>query len=108
MPKPARHLFVCMNSRPPGVPRPSCGAAGASDVMTRFREEIENRELWMTVKVSGSTCLGPCDFGPTVVVYPDAVWYAKVQPDDVAEIVEKHLVGGEPVERLLMPDELWG
>ena len=84
------------------------GASGASDVIARFQQEVETRELWSQVRVSATSCLGPCDLGPTVVVYPDAVWYSKVQPDDVAEIVEKHLLGGQPVERLQLPEEIWG
>ena len=50
--------------------------------------------------VTGTTCLGPCESGPTVVVYPEGVWYGEVTPDDVNELIEKHMVGGEPVERL--------
>jgi (2Fe-2S) ferredoxin len=41
-----------------------------------------------------------CEFGPTVVVYPDNVWYGGVQLSDVPEIIDRHLIGGEPVERL--------
>jgi (2Fe-2S) ferredoxin len=39
-----------------------------------------------------------------VVVYPEGIWYGRVRPEDVAEIVERHLIGGEPVERLLVPE----
>ena len=57
------------------------------------------------VRVNGCTCLGPCDDGPNLVVYPEGVFYARVTPEDVDELVEKHLVGGEPVERLLYTGE---
>ena len=50
-------------------------------------------------------CLGPCFEGPTVVVYPEAVWYVGVTPADVPEIVESHLAGGIPVARLVRPDD---
>ena len=49
-------------------------------------------------------CLDQCAEGVTVVVYPEAVWYRRVTPEDVDEIIDKHLVGGEPVERLRNPD----
>ena len=49
-------------------------------------------------------CLDQCELGPTVVVYPEAVWYGHVTPDDVDEIIESHIVGGQPVERLVIPD----
>jgi (2Fe-2S) ferredoxin len=38
-----------------------------------------------------------------VVVYPEGVWYGRVRPEDVPEIVERHLLGGEPIARLLIP-----
>jgi (2Fe-2S) ferredoxin len=70
--------------------------------------ELEQRQLIGTVNVTETSCLGPCPLGPVMVVYPDAVWYSRVKEDDVTEIVEQHLVGGKPVERLKMPDDMWG
>jgi (2Fe-2S) ferredoxin len=77
------------------------------DVMTKFYEELQTRNLFDEILVTGSTCIGPCDLGPTVIVYPGAVWYSRVTPDDVGEIMTKHLVEGKPVERLLMPQSAW-
>ncbi len=108
MPKPERHILVCMNSRPPGHPKGSCGSAGADQVLFRFQQEFESHGLLGKVAMTATGCLGPCSFAPNVVVYPDAVWYRGVTADDVPEIVKSHLVGGEPVTRLLLPDEVWG
>ncbi len=107
MAKPEQHIFVCMNTRPPGHPKGSCGTSGANDVLRCFQEELENRNLFGKVLLSGSTCLGPCSWGPTVVIYPEGTWYGRLKSDDVPEIIEKHIVNGEPVERLLMPEEAW-
>ena len=96
------HLFVCINSRPPGHPKGDCQSKSSPDVVYALQEEIERRNLFSEVTVNGSTCLSPCQFGPTVVVYPDGVWYGNVTAADVPEIVEQHLVGGKPVERLLL------
>ena len=52
--------------------------------------------------MSGSSCLGPCGLGPTVVVYPEGIWYGKVGVKDVEEIMDQHVLGGKPVERLLL------
>ncbi|MFQ5950268.1 MAG: ferredoxin, partial [Nitrospiria bacterium] len=71
-------------------------------------EEIEKKELFGQVLVTESSCMGPCLMGPTVVVYPDAVWYRGVKTADVAEIMEEHITQGRPVERLAVPDEMWG
>ena len=49
--------------------------------------------------ISGATCLDPCTLGPSVVVYPEGVWYQGLKASDVSEIVESHLNGEEPVER---------
>jgi len=57
------------------------------------------------VRINKSGCLDQCEHGPTVVVYPEAVWYGNVKPEDAAAIVEEHLVGGRPVERLRLADE---
>jgi (2Fe-2S) ferredoxin len=47
-----------------------------------------------------------CEVGPTVAVYPDAVWYGGVTPADVDEIIDSHIIGGRPVERLIIPDSV--
>lgn len=96
------HIFVCVNQRPPGHPKGDCATRGSRDVFTRFQEETEKRQLWETVAVTGSTCLGPCATGPNVVIYPEGIWYGKVSAADVEEIMEQHVVGGRPVERLLL------
>ncbi len=67
----------------------------------RFLETVEQKGLQETVKVTPCGCLGPCENGPMIVVYPEAVWYAYVTPGDVEEIVESHAVQGKPVQRLL-------
>ncbi len=101
MAKIERHFFVCDNARPTGG-RPSCGARGAGEVLAALRDGLgQNPSLWGRVAVTASGCLGPCFEGPTIVVYPEAVWYVGVRPSDVPELVESHMRGGEPVERLV-------
>ncbi len=46
-------------------------------------------------------CVGSCDLGPVVIVYPEGVFYQKLKAEDVPEIAEQHLLKGRPVERLL-------
>lgn len=94
------HILVCMNQRPQGHPRGSCGSVGAGSVFEAFRAETEKRGLFERVMVTGTFCMGPCERGPTVVVYPEGVWYGQVQPGDVAVIFDEHLGQGKPVERL--------
>ncbi|MDP7351135.1 MAG: (2Fe-2S) ferredoxin domain-containing protein [Nitrospinota bacterium] len=107
MAKPEKHVLVCMNSRPPGHPRGSCGSEGANEVLLSFQQEFETKNLFEKAIISGSSCLGPCNLGTMVVVYPDGTWYNKVTPKDVPEIIEKHIISGQPVDRLLLPEEAW-
>lgn len=100
MAKIERHFFVCENARPVGG-KPSCGARGAGDIAAALQEGLgRHPELWGRVAVTSTGCLGPCFEGPTVVVYPEAVWYVGVTVADVSELVEQHMAGGQPVERL--------
>lgn len=99
--KPKHHFLVCMNQRPPGHPRGSCGAEGAGTLFEAFLGEVEKRGL-SDVLVTGTFCMGPCDQGPTVVAYPEGVWYKKVTPADLSELLDCHLEGRGAVERLRM------
>jgi (2Fe-2S) ferredoxin len=100
-----RHVFVCHNTRPEGAPRPSCTSNGTSDLHARLQQLVKAAGLGARVRINKSGCLDQCEHGPTVVVYPEAVWYGNVRPEDAAAIVEEHLVGGRPVERLRVAEE---
>lgn len=103
MSKPKRHLFICTNVRPEGHPRGAgCGAVGGRELMMKFSEEFMKQNLFGEVALTGTQCMGPCGGGPVAVVYPEGIWYQKITPQDVSEIVEKHLMEGKPVQRLVM------
>ncbi|MDP2313320.1 MAG: (2Fe-2S) ferredoxin domain-containing protein [Pseudomonadota bacterium] len=104
MPTWKHHVFVCTNKRPPGHPKGSCGERGCNDVLMALNDEVERLELFDTVKVNSSSCLGPCRAGPMMVVYPENTWYGAVKAEDVREIVQSHFVGGKPVTRLVLPE----
>ncbi|CAL1240499.1 (2Fe-2S) ferredoxin domain-containing protein [Candidatus Methylocalor cossyra] len=107
MPKPAKHVFVCAQSRPPGHPRGSCGQLGCAAVLQTFAQQFEQGQLHGRFALTSTGCLGACDYGPTVLIYPEGVMYTQVKPEDVSEIVAEHLHKGTPVERLLAPAALW-
>ena len=107
MPKPKYHILVCTNSRPPGHPKPSCGAAGSQNILMALNMGLIERGVEPgEVLVTGSTCLGPCEQGPTVVVYPDGIWYAQVKESDVGTILDEHIKKGQPASSL-KPDSVW-
>jgi (2Fe-2S) ferredoxin len=100
MPAFQHHLFVCTNERPSGHPRGCCSAAGAVDLRDYFKSQVAALGLKPDVRVNAAGCLNQCEHGPTVVVYPEGVWYGFVTRADVDEIIEAHLQGGRPVQRL--------
>jgi (2Fe-2S) ferredoxin len=103
MPPPyERHVFVCTNRRPDGHAKGSCAQKGSEEIRALFKAEMDRAGLRDRMRANAAGCLDACEHGVSVVVYPDGVWYGRVQKEDVAEIVREHLVAGRPVERLRM------
>lgn len=100
-----RHLFVCINERAAGDPKGCCGSKGGLAVAEALKRAAYERGLKRVVRVNKAGCLDQCARGVTCVVYPEAVWYGGVRLEDVDEIVESHLIGGRPVERLVIPED---
>jgi (2Fe-2S) ferredoxin len=98
-------VFVCINERPADHPKGCCKAKGGVDVRDELKSELKKRGISKIVRANNSGCLDQCEHGVSVVVYPEQVWYGGVTVADIPEIVDKHLVGGEVVERLLQPDQ---
>ena len=94
MPRFRHHLFICENRRAEDAPRGSCAARAARRSGQAFKAELARRGLSAEIRANGAGCLDLCEQGPVVVVYPEGTWYVGVRPEDVAEIVEQHLVGG--------------
>ena len=99
------HLFFCNNQRPPGA-RTCCNDKGASELRDYAKGRVKALGLAGEgkVRINQAGCLDRCKEGPCIVVYPEAVWYTYVDRADIDEIIERHVVGGEIVERLRLPD----
>lgn len=95
-----RHVFFCCNQRQP--PEKCCENAGASDLAKYAKDRVKALGLAGKghVRINRAGCLDRCEEGPIVVVYPEAVWYTYVDRADIDEIIDRHVVGGEIVERL--------
>jgi (2Fe-2S) ferredoxin len=96
------HLFVCTQQKPEGIP--SCPSSGSFGVLDALDREIQAGSLNHDVQLTACGCMGLCDEGPVIVVYPAGVWYRRVQPSDVPEIVGAHLRDGKPVDHLVWND----
>jgi (2Fe-2S) ferredoxin len=99
------HVFVCTGK--------SCSARDSAEVLETFERELKGRGILFGREAKGKNprgsvvltecaSVGFCAIGPTVMVYPDGVWYAQVRAADVPEIVEKHLLNGSVVQRLAL------
>ena len=94
------HVFFCCNQRADG--ESCCNNLGATEAQTYAKDRIAQLKLKGEgqVRINKAGCMGRCDDGPVLVVYPEAVWYQYVDKDDIEEIVQEHLVNGRIVERL--------
>ncbi|MDA0999391.1 MAG: (2Fe-2S) ferredoxin domain-containing protein [bacterium] len=102
--KKKRYVLVCTNERAPDHPKGSCSACGAVEVHDRMKALLEEKNLKGKARILSTSCLDTCEHGAALCVMPDNVWYGGVRAEDVEEIIERHLEGGEIVERLLIPE----
>jgi len=98
------HVFVCTNRRPDGHPRGSCAAKDSEQLRDYMKARAKELGLPAT-RINTAGCLDRCELGPTIVIYPEGVWYTCRTREDVDEILTSHLRDGRPVERLVLtPD----
>jgi NADH-quinone oxidoreductase subunit F len=83
-----------------------CCASGGIELREALQKAVEAKGLDVQVKITG--CRGFCEQGPLVTILPQNIFYTKVQPKHVAQIVNKTLVEGQPVEELLFKDPATG
>jgi (2Fe-2S) ferredoxin len=97
-----RHVFFCCNQRE--APEACCANFGAADLHAYAKKRI--KELGLSgegkFRMNKAGCLDRCTEGPVLVVYPDAVWYTYVDRADIDEIIDRHVIGGEIVTRLVI------
>jgi (2Fe-2S) ferredoxin len=98
------HVFVCCNRRQEGHPRGSCAARGSEKLRDYMKARAKELGL-KDVRVNQAGCLDRCEFGPTMVIYPEGVWYRPETPADVDEILEAHLKRGGRVPRLMLTEQ---
>lgn len=98
------HVFVCCNRRPDGHPRGSCAAKGSEALRDYMKARA--KELGLSgVRINTALCLDRCEHGPSLVIYPEGVWYTVATREDVDVVLARHLQAGGRVAERLMPPE---
>jgi (2Fe-2S) ferredoxin len=95
-----KHIFICTNQKAEG--KTCCGEQRGMELVEKFREVLTNRGLKGKVRAQRAGCLDACKFGPALVVYPEGTYYGHVKPEDVANIVDEHIVNGRVVDSLAL------
>ena len=106
-PKYQKHIFTCVNERSPDSPRQSCGHCGGHDIRLKFAQLIQEHNLKSKIRSNKSLCLDACEFGPSVVIYPNNLWYTGVKLEDVEEIFHTSVLQDGIVDRLVATEETW-
>jgi len=102
-PKPyfARHVFICTNQRAEGHSRGCCMEKGSLKLRNYLKSRV--KELGLSgLRINTAGCLDRCALGPTMVVYPEGVWYHFSSTDDLEEILQNHLIANGRVGRLML------
>jgi (2Fe-2S) ferredoxin len=97
-----KHIFICTNQRAEGAARKSCGEAHGLAIVDAFKKKLKELNLPVKIRAQRSGCLDICDFGQTLVVYPEGVFYVGVELSDVDEIITEHIVNNRIVTRLVL------
>ena len=97
------HIFVCTNRRSDDNPKGCCAAKGSEALLSFFKEEVQKRGLKGKVRVNQAGCLDTCAMGPSIVIYPEAIWYTVRTEEDILAVIDRHLIQNKIVEEMLMP-----
>ncbi len=100
-----KHIFVCENKRPADHPRGCCADKGSPELRQKLKKRFKELGLNSKVRANASGCLDACEFGPSIVVYPEQIWYGGVTEDDLEEIIQSHITDDKPIERLKIKDK---
>ena len=98
------HVFCCNNRRPDDHPRGSCAGRGSDALQAYMKAKCKQAGI-KNIRVNKAGCMERCELGPSMVIYPEGVWYTYSSEADVDEIIATHLQGGGRVERLLMHND---
>jgi (2Fe-2S) ferredoxin len=95
------HVFFCKNERAENHPRGCCLHRGSGELHAYMKERVKKAGIKNT-RINQAGCFERCEMGPSMVIYPEGVWYTYRNKDDIDEIIQKHMIEGGRVERLML------
>jgi len=105
MPRFEKHIFICENKREASHPKGCCVDKGSVEIRELFKKRLKELRLNTKVRANSSGCLDACGYGPSIVIYPEQIWYGGVKQEDVEEIIQNHIINNKPVEKLQIKDK---
>ena len=100
------HVFCCTNQRPPTHRRGCCASKNAESLGNYMCRRAMVTAADRRVRINLSGCLNMCEYGPAMVIYPEGIWYHYETEADIEEIMSRHVLRGERVQRLLIRPDL--
>ncbi len=99
-----KHLFICTNQK--GPDKQCCAKVNSESFFTYLKTQLKAHHLHGPgkIRVSKSGCLGRCDLGPCIIIYPAGIWYTYTSFADIDEIIQRALIKDEIIERLLITE----
>jgi (2Fe-2S) ferredoxin len=93
-----KHVFICTNDK--DAPKKCCGSSHGMELVDAFKTRLKELGVASDIRAQRAGCLDVCGQGPAIVVYPEGIFYGNVALADVDEIIDKHLMNNQVVERL--------
>jgi len=95
------HVFCCTNQRPEGHERGCCASKGSERLRNYMKKRAKEMGL-KDIRINGAGCLDRCELGPCIVIYPEGIWYHSCHPPVLEQIIQEHLIGGNPVKEYMI------
>jgi len=111
IPQPAFYIFKCQQSAPPGMPKPSCVSQNnpeSQQLMQYLSQTLMRKGIIGTVQPIQTSCLNRCQQGPVILVEPGHTMYVGLTKEKIDRIIEEHIIGGNVVNELVIPEQMWG
>ncbi len=100
-----KHIFICENLRDAESGKISCGQRQSAHLRSQLKEKLKQQGLHKSYRINSAGCLGHCQHGPVMVIYPQAVWYGGLEESDLDEVLHKSILGDQTIARLKIKED---